>query len=188
MKAIFLDRDGTLNVEKNYVYKIEDYEFLPGVPEGLKLLHNAGFLLIIITNQSGIARGYYSEEDFLKLNKWMCQELIKNGVNIDKIYYCPHHPQAKIERYRKKCMCRKPAVGLFYKAVEEYGIELSKSFAIGDKIRDCAICFQTACRGFLIGHNENDNIINSVKDGHYPRIKYSDDFLTCVKEIIKQSN
>ncbi|MCR5587732.1 MAG: HAD family hydrolase, partial [Lachnospiraceae bacterium] len=126
-KAVFLDRDGTINVEKNYLYKIEDFVFLPGVIEGLKLLQDAGFLLIIITNQSGIARGYYTEEDFKILNNWMLNKLAENGINITKVYYCPHLPDAKIEEYRRDCDCRKPKLGLFYRAIKEYNIDIGKS-------------------------------------------------------------
>ena len=102
-KAVFLDRDGTINVEKNYLHKIEDFEFLSGVIEGLSLLNNSGYKLIIITNQSGIGRGYYTENDFITLNNWMLDVLKSNGIIISKVYYCPHLPDAKIEKYRMDC-------------------------------------------------------------------------------------
>ena len=151
-KAVFLDRDGTINVDKNYLYKIEDFEFLPGAVEALRLLQSSGYLLIIITNQSGIARGYFTEDDYLKLNDFMLSELERLGVHISKSYYCPHGPDSK-------CNCRKPKTGLFDEAVREFGIDLSKSFAIGDKPRDCSICLTTKCKGFLINsESENENI------------------------------
>lgn len=96
-KAIFLDRDGTINVDKKYLHKIEDFEFLPGVLDGMKMLQNAGYLLIVITNQSGIGRGYYSEKDFEILNSWMLGELESKGIHIARVYYCPHLPNAKIK-------------------------------------------------------------------------------------------
>lgn len=182
-KAIFLDRDGTINVEKHYLYKIEDFEFLPGVIDGLKMLQDNRFQLIIITNQSGIGRGFYTESDFLLLNTWMTEELNRCGIKISKTYYCPHLPDAKIERYRKVCTCRKPAPGLYEQAIKEFKIDLSQSYAIGDKIRDCAICEKTACRGFLIGDNERFDVINAVKSGKYTHIKYNKDLFTAAKEI-----
>lgn len=183
-KAVFLDRDGTLNVEKHYLYKIEDFEFLPGVIEGLKLLQEAGYLLIVITNQSGIGRGYYSEEDFNILNHWMLETLEENGVTVNAVYYCPHLPDAQVAKYRKECECRKPKLGMFLQAIEDFEIDLNKSYAIGDKIRDCAICKESSCCGFLIYDNEKPDVIESVKKGEYQRIKYRTNFLNCCKEIV----
>lgn len=187
-KAIFLDRDGTINVEKNYLYRIEDFEFLPGVIEGLKLFQDAGYLLIIITNQSGIGRGFYTEEDFQILNTWMIAELKRKGIDIDKVYYCPHLPNATIEKYRIDCNCRKPAIGLYEKAMNDFDIDMEKSFAIGDKIRDCAICEKMNCNGYLIGNNEKTNIIQAVKNGDYKNIAYEKDLLECAKLIVKIYN
>lgn len=185
-KAIFLDRDGTINIEKKYLYKIKDFEFLPGVIEGLKLLQNRGFLLIVITNQSGIGRGYYSEEDFMKLNVWMLNLLKLNGVIINHVYYCPHHPNAIIDKYRRICSCRKPALGMYEQAVQEYNICLEESFAVGDKIRDCTICKKTSCRGYLISDNENEKIIEDVKNGKYVRVKYKESLLDAAIDIINR--
>ncbi len=182
-KAVFLDRDGTINVEKHYLHKIGDFELLPGVIEGMRILQNAGYLLIIITNQSGIGRGYYTEDDFLKLNSWMVANLKNQGVHISHVYYCPHLPDAKVERYRKVCECRKPALGLYDQAVKNFDIDLSKSYAIGDKIRDCAICESSSCKGFLIGENERVDLIEAVKDGKYQNIKYAQDLLDCAVQI-----
>ena len=184
-KAIFLDRDGTINVEKHYLYKIEDFEFLPGAIPSLKKLQDAGFLLIIITNQSGIARGYYSEGDFFKLNTWMLEELKRYDVNISDVYYCSHLPDAKIEKYRKTCECRKPKLGMFKQAVLEHNIDLDYSFAIGDKLRDCAICENTGCRGFLIGFQEKVDVIEEVKSGKRRNISYASSLLDCVDRILQ---
>lgn len=147
-KAVFLDRDGTLNVDKGYVYKINDLEFLDGAIEGLKLLQEKGYLLIIITNQSGIARGYYTDYDFMKFMDYMKNILRTSGINIDGIYYCPH---------LSGCKCRKPELGLFYKAIEEYDINVKESFAIGDKLRDLSICKKENILGFLIGNIDTED-------------------------------
>lgn len=185
-KAIFLDRDGTINSDKHYLYKIDEFEFLPYVSEGLKLLQEGGFLLIIITNQSGIARGYYTEKELENLNKWMLQQLKREGVIISKIFYCPHLPGAKIKKYRKVCDCRKPALGMFERAVLEFDIDLSQSYTIGDKLRDHAICEISDCRGYLVGNGERREIIEEVKKGSYARMKYMDDLYHCALDILRR--
>lgn len=184
-KAIFLDRDGTINVEKSYLYKIEDFEFLPGVVEALRKFQEAGYLLIIITNQSGIGRGYYTEKDFEKLNDWMVSTLKEKGVTINDVYFCPHLPDAKNNKYRKDCECRKPKLGMFNQAIKEHDLDLSKCYTIGDKIRDCAICTTTNCKGFLVGDNEEKNIIQDVKNGLYKGVQYTKD-LPSVLHILFQ--
>ena len=172
-KAIFLDRDGTINVEKHYLYKISDFEFLPGVVDALRKLQRAGYLLIIVTNQSGIGRGYYTEADFQKLNDWMVSTLKEQGVTIADVYYCPHLPDAQVEEYRKECNCRKPKLGMYQQAILDYNIQIGQSYAIGDKIRDCAICESSPCKGFLIGENEKPEVIANVKAGMMDRVWYA---------------
>lgn len=149
-KAIFLDRDGTINVDKNYLYKIEDWEFIEGTIEGLQILQELGFKLIVITNQSGIARGYYTEDDAHKVFCYMIEELKKVGVIIEKVYYCPH--------IGDECNCRKPKLELFYQAQKDYDIDFSRSYAIGDKLRDLAICEKEDVKGYLL--NSEDEIDN----------------------------
>lgn len=149
-KAVFLDRDGTINVEKNYLYKAEEFEFLPGAIEGMQKLLKAGYLLIIITNQSGIARGYYTESQYKALEKWMLQQLELNGVQITDVYYCPHLENAPVKAYAVTCNCRKPKLGLFEKAIKEYEIDVEHSVAIGDKMRDLEICKHYPVKGFLV--------------------------------------
>ena len=149
-KTVFLDRDGTINKDNHYVYRIEDFEFLDGAVEGMRALCEAGYQLVIVTNQSGIARGYYSESDFHRLNDWMCSELCRQGVIITKVYYCPHLHDAPVEKYAIECCCRKPQPGMFLKAIEELSVDTAHSFVIGDKLRDLAICESTDIRGILI--------------------------------------
>ena len=130
-KALFLDRDGVINVEKNYLYKIEDFEFIDGIFELCRHYQELGFIIIVVTNQSGIARNYYSEEDFQKLSQWMIVEFLKQNIVISKVYHCPHHPKISGE-----CSCRKPKAGMFLEAKEEFGIDMQNSIMVGDKERD----------------------------------------------------
>ena len=130
-KAVFLDRDGVVNVEKNYVYKIEDFEFMPGIFDLCKKYQQNGYLLFVITNQAGIARGYYTEEQFHVLKDWMIKQFEKQGILITKVYFCPHHPD-----FTGECECRKPNPGLILQAAKEFDIDLSESILIGDKESD----------------------------------------------------
>ncbi|MDR1460563.1 MAG: D-glycero-beta-D-manno-heptose 1,7-bisphosphate 7-phosphatase [Campylobacteraceae bacterium] len=128
-RAIFLDRDGVINIDKGYVYEQENFIFTDGIFEALKHFQKCGYLLFVATNQSGIARGYYSEDDFLKLTKYMLDEFTKKGINITKVYYCPHSPEAN-------CQCRKPNPKMLLDAKEEFDINMNASWLIGDKQSD----------------------------------------------------
>ena len=130
-KALFLDRDGVINVEKDYLYKIEDFEFVAGIIELCKYYQDNGYKIFVVTNQSGIARNYYTEEDFSKLSDWMVKEFKKNRIDIVKVYHCPHHPDITSE-----CRCRKPHAGMLQEAQNEFNIDLKNSIIIGDKERD----------------------------------------------------
>ena len=130
-KALFLDRDGVINVDKEYLYKIEDIEFEDGIFELCRYFQNLGYLIIIVTNQSGIARGYFTTSDLLKLNEWLVDEFKKRDIDISKIYYCPHHPDITGE-----CRCRKPKPGMLLDAKDEFDLDLLNSCLIGDKERD----------------------------------------------------
>lgn len=135
-KAVFLDRDGTINVEKNYLYKIEDFEFIEEVPKAIKLLNDKGYKIIVITNQAGIARGYYKEDDVDKLHQYIGDELRNHNAYIDGYYYCPHHPLHGIGDYKINCNCRKPKTGLLEMAIKDFNINANESWMIGDKITD----------------------------------------------------
>ena len=131
MRAAFLDRDGVINEDFGYVGKIENFEFKEGIFDLLRLLQNLGFTLFVVTNQSGIARGYYTENDFFKLTEWMKKELLKQGVEIKEVRYCPHHPEITGE-----CDCRKPKPGMILDLAKKYKIDLKNSIMIGDSNRD----------------------------------------------------
>lgn len=135
-RAVFLDRDGVLNVDNGYVSQVDDFEFIEGVIEACKKLKEKGFLLVVITNQSGIARGYFSEEQFHTLTEWMDWSLADRGVDLDGIYYCPHHAQKGEGEYKIECDCRKPKPGMLTSAIEELNIDVSRSILVGDKESD----------------------------------------------------
>ena len=131
MKAAFLDRDGVINIDTGYVGKIEDFEFKEGIIDLLRLLQKLGFTLFVVTNQSGIARGYYTEDDFYILTEWMKDEFKKKGIEIKDIRFCPHHPDITGE-----CECRKPKPGMILDLAKKYDIDLKNSIMIGDGDRD----------------------------------------------------
>lgn len=130
-KALFLDRDGVINVEINYLHRIEDFQFINGVFDICRYYQDLDYIVIVVTNQSGISRGYYNEKDFDKLTTWMIKEFEKNSVEIKKVYYCPHHPDITGE-----CSCRKPKPGMLLEAAKEFNIDLKNSIIVGDKERD----------------------------------------------------
>ena len=148
-KAIFLDRDGTINVEKDYIYKSEDLVFEEGTIEALKTFKNLGYILIVVSNQSGIARGYFTEEDLNIFNNNMNEILKKNGVEITEFYCCPHHPDG-IGEYKKVCECRKPNNKMIEDAIKKYNIAREKSYMIGDKTSDIGAGLKSNLKTVLV--------------------------------------
>lgn len=134
--AIFLDRDGTLNVDHGYVHEIDNFQFIDGTIEALQELKKMGFALVVVTNQSGIARGMFTEDQFMKLTEWMDWSLADRDVDLDGIYFCPHHPEGSVEAYRQQCDCRKPQPGMLLSAQEELDIDMASSYIVGDKVED----------------------------------------------------
>lgn len=128
-KAVFLDRDGVINVEKNYLYRIEDFEWIEGVVDAVRAFAACGYLPVVVTNQSGIGRGYYTEEDFSRLTRWMIRRFADSGAPLAGVYYCPHAPKTA-------CACRKPAPGMFDAACRDLKIDMAGSWMIGDKESD----------------------------------------------------
>lgn len=149
-KAIFLDRDGTINIDKGYLYKKEDFEFEKGSIEALKRFMKLNFILIIVTNQSGVGRGYYREKDIEILNEYLIDYLSKKGIEIKKIYYCPHHPEEGVGKYKKDCEFRKPNPGMLLKGIREFDIDISKSYMVGDKISDVMAGLKSGLKSVLL--------------------------------------
>ncbi|MBY0124255.1 D-glycero-beta-D-manno-heptose 1,7-bisphosphate 7-phosphatase [Bacillus sp. S/N-304-OC-R1] len=147
--AIFFDRDGVLNEDFGYVYRPIDFKWIPGAVETIKHLKAIGYTIIVITNQSGVARGYFSEDDVNHLHHWINNDLLqKQNVQIDSFYYCPHHPTVGIEPYLTKCECRKPRPGLILEAISDYNIDRKKSYFIGDKDTDMEAAAAAGIRGY----------------------------------------
>ena len=147
--AVFFDRDGTLNVDTAYLYKVEDFRWMEGAVDAIRYCNEKGYLVIVVTNQSGIARGYYTEEDVRRLHDWMNGELEKHNAHIDAFYYCPHHPGGLVPEYARECGCRKPAPGLVERACADYGIKREGSLLIGDKERDVECARRAGVKGVL---------------------------------------
>ena len=127
-KAAFFDRDGTINIDKGHVYKIEDFEFIKGAKELIKSYNDKGYKVIVVSNQAGIAKGYYKKQDVDKLHEYINQELKKINAHIDAFYICPHHPD-----YTGECNCRKPKTGMIEKAIKDFDIDVKESVLYGDK-------------------------------------------------------
>ena len=146
-KAIFFDRDGTLNVDVHYLHDPADFVWVEGAIDAIRWANEHRYLVIVVTNQSGIARGYYGEDAVQRLHDWMNAELAKHGAHIDAFYYCPHHTEGKIPAYTKSCDCRKPAPGMLLKAIAEHNIDPAASFLFGDAESDVVAAENAGVKG-----------------------------------------
>lgn len=178
-RAVFLDRDGTINVEKDYLYQAKDFEFIPGAPEAIRLLNQAGILVIIVTNQSGVARGYYSEDDVENLHRHIVSELEQYGAHVDAWFFCPHHPSGR-GSYALQCNCRKPLPGMLEEAAKLYEINLEDSTMIGDKMTDITAGQNAGCRTILV----NTGYGSDEKQFIGPETIVCDDLLSAVKYLL----
>lgn len=135
-RALFLDRDGVINVDHGYVHSVDNFHFVDGVFDLVKAAREAGFVVVVVTNQAGIARGYYSEEQFQRLSEWMCEQFERRGGAIDRVYFSPYHPTAGTGKYLKDEDTRKPRPGMILQARQELGLSLERSILVGDKPSD----------------------------------------------------
>lgn len=161
-KALFLDRDGVVNVEKNYLHKIEDFELMEGILDVCRAYQERGYLIIIVTNQSGISRGYYTEDDFALLSRWMEEHFKEFGITITRIYHCPHH-----ESIDGVCECRKPSPGMFLEAQRDYNLDMAESVMIGDNERDIEAALRAGVGMNILlsskaDHSKANTIIHSL--------------------------
>ncbi len=172
--AAFLDRDGVINVDHGYVHRQQDFEFVPGVLEGARRLSERGYALVVVTNQSGIGRGLYTEKDFLVLTDWMRAAFLAAGAPLAGVYFCPHHPTDATGPYRTECDCRKPAPGMLLRAADELGLDLANSVLFGDRASDllAAQAAGVPCRILLAtdGRGEPAQVANGLATGRYRRL------------------
>lgn len=158
--AVFIDRDGTLIVEIGYIKNIEDYKLIKGAELAVKKLNDNDIFAILVTNQAGVARGYFDENNVHTINQVLKDDLKKKGAYLDGIYYCPHHPEGIIPKYAKICGCRKPAIGLIQQAVKDFdNIDLAKSYVIGDKLIDVELGKNAGCKGILVKTGYGSQIV-----------------------------
>lgn len=183
--AVFIDRDGTMSEEVGYVNHISRFKLLENTAAAVKLLNEAGVLAIVATNQAGVARGYFEEPMINKVHEKLKNELAKSGASVDAIYYCPHHPSAGKPPYRAECNCRKPKPGMILKAREDFDIDLSRSYMVGDKISDVEFGQKLGLKsvmvmtGYGIGEYEHQH-----QDWKTAPDFMADDLLGAVKWII----
>ena len=158
--VVFLDRDGVVNADIGYLWRREDCLWIPGAPEAIRLFNGRGWPVVVITNQSGVARGYYREEDVRSLHEWMNTELHQLGARIDAFYFCPHHPKGAIAAYTRECDCRKPRPGLILQAMADWRADPLTSLLIGDKDSDVAAAEAAGIRGYRFN---GPNLLDFVK-------------------------
>jgi len=179
-RAVFLDRDGTINEEREYLHRVEDFAFIPGAPEAIRDLRRAGFLVIVVTNQSGIGRGYYDEAALARLHAHMDKELALVGAAVDAYYYCPHHPRHGVGDYRRECDCRKPLPGMLLSAAREWHVDLGASYVVGDKMVDVEVALAAGCRPILVRTGYGADYAELVP----PEVPVCDDLPAAVRRIL----
>jgi D-glycero-D-manno-heptose 1,7-bisphosphate phosphatase len=154
-RALFLDRDGVINEEIGYLFRPEEVRFVPGIVSLCQTARQLGYRIIVVTNQAGIARGYYSEDDFQQLMQWMQMELAREGVGFDAVYHCPFHPEHGVGEFRREHEDRKPGTGMLRRGAREFGVSLEASVMVGDRCTDVAAANAAGLRqAFLIGGTE----------------------------------
>lgn len=178
-RAVFLDRDGTINEEKHYLHRVEDFAFIPGVPQAIRRLNEAGFLVVVVTNQSGVARGYFELSDVQALHEHVARQLAAQQARIDRFFICPHHPEAGRGALRRECDCRKGAPGMLLEAAGQLHIDLQRSFMVGDKPADVEAGRRAGCTPLLVltgyGADTARRLDGSV--GRFPSLVEAVDFI-----------
>lgn len=179
-RAVFLDRDGTINEEVGYLSRLEDLKIYANAAEAIRLMKEKDFLAIVITNQSGVARGFFSEEFILTVHNKINEYLKTHGTSLDALYYCPHHPRYGNEQYRKECSCRKPQPGLLLQAAEDFNIDMKSSYVIGDMPRDMDIARTVGAKGVMVKTGYGRNVVATGKPDYI-----AEDLLDAAKWIIR---
>jgi D-glycero-D-manno-heptose 1,7-bisphosphate phosphatase len=185
--AVFLDRDGTINEQMGYINHICRFQLLPGAAKAIKKLNDAAIPVVVISNQSGLARGYFPEELLVSVHEKMNRLLAEEGAHVDGIYYCPHHPEAKEERFRESCTCRKPKPGLVLQASEEMGLDPERSYVVGDRWSDIKTAANCGATSILVrtGYGRGDEQYIGPQQEIQPDYK-ADDLLEAVAWILSR--
>jgi len=187
-KAVFLDRDGVITKEPPYyAHKISQLELIPKSAEAIRLLNESGFKVIVVSNQSGVARGYYQEKDIGIYNREMEKKLEEKNAYIDAIYYCPHYPEATIKTYKIDCDCRKPKPGMLKRAEKDLNLDLKSSFLIGDKMSDIEAGYRAGCKTILVLTGQGNDELKRISKMDIKLNYISNDLYTAV-QIINRSN
>lgn len=186
--AVFLDRDGTVNEEVGYINHIDRFRVFPWAGLSIQKLNAAGIPSILITNQSGVARGYFPEALVQEIHGKLQTELGRHNARLDAIYYCPHHPDGKLEAYRRHCECRKPSPGMLCTAARDHDVDLAASFVISDRYQDLAMAFKAGARGVLVlsGYGKGEHLYFADTWPRQPDY-VATDLLEAVDWILKQS-
>jgi D-glycero-D-manno-heptose 1,7-bisphosphate phosphatase len=184
--AVFLDRDGTVIEEARYLDRLERLVFFPYAIDAIRLLNRGGFAVVVVTNQSGVGRGMYEEEFVLRAHEVVNARVTAGGARIDGFYYCPHHPTAEVERFRRDCDCRKPGPGMLRQAAQDLDLDLTKSFAIGDKWTDVQAGIAAGGRGILVrtGYGRSNEL--APRPGVTPAAVL-DDLISATAWILRQA-
>lgn len=180
-KVVFLDRDGTINEEKGYLHRLEDLILIPGAAKAIGLLNANGYKTVVVTNQAGVARGYYTEGDVRVLHESLNERLKQEGAHIDLFFYCPHHPQHGIGEFKKECGCRKPASGMLAMAEQYFNVDKSHSYMIGDNAGDMGAGSNYGVTTILVGTGYGQEI---KRQGSVPYDYFAEDLLEAVELVI----
>lgn len=179
-KAAFLDRDGVINVDRAYVHHWEDFAFVPGAIEAMRDLQDAGYALVVVTNQSGIARGMYTEADFARLTERMLQHLQHAGVSVTAVYHCPHHPKGSVQPFAVACDCRKPEPGMILQAAREHGLSVADSLMVGDKPADMQAARAAGVGRAYLVRSDNKESVETCTEAD----AVFDDLRACVSQVL----
>lgn len=185
--AVFIDRDGTINEQMGYINHVSRFILLPSAAEAVRLLNGHGYLAIVVSNQSGVGRGYFPIELVHDVHEYMKSLLEKEGAAVDGIYFCPHHPEALVPEYRIDCNCRKPKTGLIEKACEDFDIDMKNSYVIGDRCSDIELADRSDLKGLMVktGYGLGD-IEYVLPNTSFEPVHIAKDLLYAVRWIIER--
>lgn len=184
--AVFLDRDGTINEELNFIRRPEEVVLIPGAAEAIRTLNRRGFLTCVISNQSGVARGYLTENDLIPIHARLEEELSRSGAHVDRIAYCPHHPTEGVPPYKITCPCRKPATGMLDDAAREMNLDLSRSYVVGDRLTDVEAGKNAGATSVLVLTGYGRQALSELENNGAPQPDCIAEDLTAAVEYIIQ--